>query len=86
MSNEIICPKCRKGCVACFEAGKSYVEPVQEELDRLLRLIDDVKALHQELKVSEDVSYCVMCAERWPCASIRILNHSEVELVSADHA
>lgn len=43
------------------------------------RVIADAKALHHESKWSEDVSYCVMCAERWPCLSVAILTGSDKE-------
>jgi hypothetical protein len=43
------------------------------ELDRLRHVIADAKALHREMKCSETLSYCVMCAERWPCTSMVIL-------------
>jgi hypothetical protein len=67
------------------DAVQAQLKKAEEELDRLRQVIADAKALHRESKWSGTVSYCVMCAERWPCASMRILCRSEVELVAADH-
>ena len=30
---EEICPECWNGCMACFNAGKSHVRPVMEQLE-----------------------------------------------------
>jgi hypothetical protein len=60
---------------------QARLRKAEADLEESRRVIADAKALHQELKVSDEVSYCVMCAERWPCASIRILNHHADEQI-----
>ena len=57
-----------------LEARLRKVEGVLEEHRRV---IAEAMALHRESRRSEAVSYCVMCAERWPCLSVAILSGGE---------
>ena len=36
---EEICPECWNGCMACFNAGKSHVRPVMEQLESARALL-----------------------------------------------
>lgn len=56
-----------------FQLRQNMSDVLQAQLRSAEGVIADAKALHRESKWSETVSYCVMCAERWPCKSVVIL-------------
>jgi hypothetical protein len=56
-----------------FQLQQNMKDVLQAQLRSAEGVIAEAKALHRESKWSETVSYCVMCAERWPCESDVIL-------------
>ena len=71
---EEICPECWNGCMACFNAGKSHVRPVMEQLESARALLaqreGEIEALRETVHGVREL--------------VTLFNHTEVYDLKSD--